>query len=78
MSTEVRISKPKDCDLCREESKHLAMSGVVDPEFRIERATVDGRMVSGQWANMCDDHWELYGVGRLGTGYGQRLIVEGE
>jgi hypothetical protein len=43
-----------------------------------ELAVIDGRTVAGPWAFMCQRHWEEYGVGRLGTGFGQRLVVEEE
>ena len=28
------------------------------------------------WANMCPAHYREYGIGRLGVGYGQKLLVE--
>lgn len=62
MSTEVRITAPRVCDV------HLARGMEV-------QATVDGKTVLGPWANMCTECHERYGVG-LGTGRGQRLILE--
>jgi hypothetical protein len=38
-------------------------------------AKFDGRTVMGAWAYMCVDHWTEYGVGKLGTGYGQKLAL---
>lgn len=38
-------------------------------------AKYDGATVMGPWANMCVEHWAQYGVGRLGTGYGQKLAL---
>jgi len=32
----------------------------------------DGKTRSGPWANMSEKAWRMYGVGRLGTGYGQK------
>jgi hypothetical protein len=32
----------------------------------------DGRTNSGPWANMAAQSWRIYGVGKLGTGYGQK------
>jgi hypothetical protein len=39
-------------------------------------AHYDSRTIFGGWAYMCDRCYTAYGVGRLGTGYGQRLIVK--
>ena len=36
-------------------------------------AIVDGRTAFGPWAYMCKRCWLVRGVGRLGTGYGQKL-----
>lgn len=33
---------------------------------------IDGRTVGGPWATMTPASWERFGVGRLGTGCGQR------
>jgi hypothetical protein len=33
---------------------------------------IDGKTRSGPWANMSEKSWRMYGVGRLGTGYGQK------
>lgn len=33
---------------------------------------VDGRTKGGPWANMCMSCWSTQGIGRLGTGYGQK------
>lgn len=30
----------------------------------------------GPWAFMCEEHFDTFGWGFLGTGYGQRLVVE--
>ena len=32
----------------------------------------DGKTRMGPWANMTEDSWKRYGVGRLGTGFGQK------
>jgi hypothetical protein len=42
-----------------------------------QRAAYDGKTTFGPWAYMCQDCWQANGVGRLGTGFGQRLIKEG-
>ena len=42
-------------------------------DFCEKQASYDGRTVFGPWANLCEEHFEQYGVG-TGVGYGQRLI----
>jgi ribosomal protein L37AE/L43A len=60
MSDTTYIPTAKVCDL---------------PHETAVEAKYDGRMLTGQWANLCEGHWSTVGCGRLGTGYGQRLIV---
>ena len=58
MSEQVEMDEIPMCDLCE-----------------VARALVDGRMAGrSTWAYMCDDCWQLYGCGKLGTGFGQKLI----
>ena len=33
---------------------------------------IDGKIANGQWANMAPSSWRMYGLGKLGTGWGQR------
>lgn len=40
--------------------------GTITNEF------VDGKSRRGPWGFFNPDSWDSYGVGRLGTGYGQR------
>ena len=40
-------------------------------------ARYDGKTYMGSWASMCERHFEQYGIG-LGTGRGQRYILEDE
>lgn len=40
-----------------------------------KEAEFDGATKMGPWAYMCADCWEKHGVGRLGLGYGQKLVV---
>ncbi len=40
-------------------------------------ARYDGKTKQGSWANMCEQHFEIYGVG-LGTGRGQKLLLDKE
>jgi hypothetical protein len=41
-------------------------------------AVYDAKTTQGPWAYMCEPCWNAYGVGRLGTGYGQKLVPHGE
>lgn len=40
-----------------------------------ETALYDARTHFGSWAYLCQLHFEDVTDGRLGTGYGQRLVV---
>lgn len=55
------IPSPVFCDFCQ-------MQGKKEP------AQYDGATKHGPWAYMCEQDFQLHGVG-LGTGRGQRLIV---
>jgi hypothetical protein len=65
VSTKVEVATLPECDICTSEG----LPGVV--------AYVDGRMRRGSWAYMCKAHWKAYGVGQLGTGSGQELVLRG-
>jgi hypothetical protein len=54
--TEVAVSSLPPCNFCEDNTL----------------ATVDGATVLGHWANMCNYHFVMYGLG-LGLGVGQRL-----
>lgn len=60
MSEEVKMAKMPRCDLC--------MDGTL--------AAFDGKTKMGPWAYMCEEHWKELGIGQLGTGYGQRLVLD--
>lgn len=63
MSESVVVSVLPECDI----HKHmLGESGVL--------AAYDGATTIGRWAFMCEEHFQVYGVG-LGTGRGQRLVL---
>jgi hypothetical protein len=62
MAVEVKVRELPMCDICKS-------GGQVRP------AQYDGKTKLGPWAFMCEFHFNLIGVG-LGTGRGQRLIVE--
>lgn len=36
----------------------------------------DGKTRMGPWANMTEVSWKKYGVGKLGTGYGQKYLKQ--
>lgn len=63
MSDTAYIPEARLCDVCKHES-----NTDVTAEY-------DARMLSGQWANLCEVHFESRTMGSLGTGRGQRLIV---
>jgi hypothetical protein len=69
VSTKVEVDALPPCDIC------TSLDG--KDGVKAEPAVIDGRTVHGPWANMCPTHWRLVGVGRLGTGFGQRLVVRG-
>ena len=62
---EVEVSRLPDCDICKHEDNKPGVP-----------ASYDGKTLFGPWANMCQTHFELHGVG-TGLGRGQRLIVRG-
>jgi hypothetical protein len=59
MSKEAKVAVLPDCDFCKDGTP----------------AQYDARTTFGPWANMCSTHYLIYGPLRLGTGYGQRLVV---
>ena len=61
MSEQVEVTKLPRCDFCGDK-----------PVRRL--AKYDARTLGGQWGNMCQEHFDQYGIG-LGTGKGQRLIL---
>lgn len=61
--TETIVDEIPKCDFARLHSASLDTA-----------ATVDGKTMFGFWANMCEQHFRIYGVG-LGLGKGQRLVL---
>lgn len=47
-----------------------------DCDFCGAEASFDGKTILGPWAYMCDAHWKSHGLGQLGTGRGQRLVLK--
>jgi len=43
-------------------------------DFCAKTAVYDAKMTQGPWAFMCDDHFGSESDGRLGLGFGQRLV----
>ena len=62
--TEVKVTALPPCDFC---------SLLELPE--VPKAYYDGRTTMGPWANMCQEHFDQYGVG-LGLGRGQKLVLK--
>lgn len=67
MSDRVEVATIPDCDVCKYEERREGVPAVID-----------GKTTRGPWANMCERHWGSHGVGRLGTGFGQRLVLRGQ
>ena len=63
----VAVSALPECAICR----------YVENRLRPERALFDMKTHAGPWASMCYPHMTTHGVGRLGTGYGQRYVIPG-
>lgn len=64
MSTTVVVPELPKCDFC-------------DAMGINKEARYDGKTIEGPWANMCNAHFSVYGMG-LGLGVGQRLILPSE
>jgi hypothetical protein len=62
MSEQVEVKKLPPCDVCR-------MEGIE------KDAQYDARTLQGPWAFLCQECFDVIGPGRLGTGYGQKLVV---
>lgn len=56
-------------------STKVTVTSLPKCDFCDKPAEYDGRLALGSWANMCERHWLALGVGQLGTGYGQRLVL---
>jgi hypothetical protein len=39
-------------------------------------ADYDSATIFGSWAYLCEPHWEEWGMGCLGVGFGQRLVLK--
>ena len=56
-----------ECNFCR-------MDGIGSKAEFDFRTTAGPR--PGSWAYGCEEHFRSFGPGRLGTGYGQHLVVQ--
>lgn len=66
MSEQVEVLTLPACDICMAERR-----------INIFPASYDGKLKDrSSWAYMCEIHWLSQGIGRLGTGYGQKLILK--
>lgn len=61
------IGPPYGCNFCESEGAE-----------EIKPAQYDAKTDFGPWAYMCEDHWNTRGLGRLGTGFGQKLVWKEE
>lgn len=62
MGKSVIVPELPKCDFCAE-------------AHHTNDAHYDAKTKLGPWANMCDGHFAMYGIG-LGTGLGQKLILK--
>lgn len=63
MSERVEVLEIPNCDLC--------------PTIPGTPAKYDGKMKGrSSWAYMCQKHWDSDGIGELGTGRGQELVLK--
>lgn len=74
MADEVIIAHPKACDYCQMYADRMMETYKVYVE--VKPALYDAKTKGGPWANMCAEHMLEEGLGKLGTGLGQRLIVK--
>lgn len=65
MPDTVELREMPDCDV------HRAGGEKVTAEYDAKLTGMGGR-----WAFVCQECFEQYGPGRLGTGYGQKLLPE--
>jgi hypothetical protein len=60
----VTVTKAPPCDVCADAGQDVP-------------AAYDAKTIFGPWGYLCERHWRAFGVGHLGAGLGQRLIVKG-
>ena len=59
-------------------SDSVQVSRLPKCDFCMADAVMDAKTTMGPWANMCEEHGEMYGAyyPNFGTGMGQRLTLE--
>jgi hypothetical protein len=62
---ETKVLELPDCDFC-----HMFEHSVSGT-----KAEYDAKAKDGPWAYMCYRHWRSKSFGRLGMGWGQKLVV---
>lgn len=65
-NTVTRMISLPSCDFCDKNKGHRTHPGEAN------LASYDGKTVFSYWAYMCEEHFEMYGLG-LGLGRGQKL-----
>lgn len=63
MGESVKVTSVPHCQFCPTEDR--------------VPAAYDAKTIYGPWANLCQEHFEAYGVG-LGAGKGQRYVIVSE
>lgn len=56
-------------------SNQVVVAELPQCDFCEGEAEYDAKTGYGPWANMCQADFETHGVGALGTGLGQKLVV---
>lgn len=56
-------------------SDQVVVSVLPKCDFCTATAAYDAKTHMGPWANLCKQHFAVYGVG-VGTGRGQRLVLK--
>lgn len=57
-------------------SKTVEVDQLPQCDFCGEPAQFDAKTSFGPWANMCQSDFQQHGVGQLGTGFGQKLVIK--
>jgi hypothetical protein len=60
----VYVDKIPNCDFCVRRT-----GSIIDAKY-------DGKTVHGPWANMCQDCFNIFGLGRTGLGLAQELRLK--
>lgn len=56
-------------------SKEAVVTELPQCDFCADTAQYDAKTGFGPWANMCETHFQKHGLGALGMGFGQRLVL---